>query len=233
MMRHFKALGLALAAVLAMSAMASAAAQAAPAELTAEKYPVTLTGEQVTTPPLNELVIGNGARRVSCTTANLHGTIAGPTTVITLTPTYNGCTSTGGLPATVTMKGCDFTLSGNTATASTGTLSANVVCTAPNEITVDIYATPAKHTANERACEYHIKPQGPLNAGEYHNLGAGTTRDIEATLKVENIHTVNTVGTKLLCGLAAGETGFSSLIGSVTLKGEVDSTFEHIGIFIS
>ncbi len=229
MIRNFKALGLALIAVFAMSALVASAAQAAAGEFTAESYPVTLTGSQVGT---NTLTVGNGARVVSCTTASATGTLAGTSTTLTLTPSYSGCTSTGALPATVTVNGCDFSLTSNTVTATTGTGSATVACPAGKEIIVDIYASAAKHAENVRACEYHIAAQGPLSAGEYHLEGAGSTREITATLAVKPA-TKNTVGSKLLCGLAAEETGTSTLAGTQTLTGENAAGTAHIGVFVS
>jgi hypothetical protein len=229
MIRNLKALGLAVVAVLAMSAVVASAAQAEAGTVTAEKYPVTLTGSQVGT---NELVVGNGARRVSCATANAHGTLAAASTSLTLTPSYSTCTSTGGLPVTVTVNGCDYNLAPTKVTATTG----NVICPAGKQLVVDVYATAAKHTENVRACEYQIGEQKGLSAGEYHLEGAGTTREITATLNVTNIVTKNTIGSKLLCGLAAGETGTSVLTGTQTLTGEEDppgAEPKHIGIFIS
>ncbi len=229
MIRNLKALGLAVVAVLAMSAVVASAASAETGTVTAESYPAKLTSTQVGT---NELSIGNGARKVSCTTATVSGELTAATTTLTLTPTYTNCTSTGALPATVTLNGCDYLLHPTKVTATTGTGTVDVVCPAGKEITVDIYSS-SEHIPANIKCEYHIKAATGYAAGEYHLIGAGTTREIQATLNVVKIHTVNTVGSKLLCGLAAAETGTSTLTGTQTLTGENPSTGAHIGVFIS
>ena len=70
MSRKLKGLGLAMIAVLALSAMSATAAQAN--NVTAPKYPVTLTGLDTNSEhgKLARLTVGNGARYVECTTAN-------------------------------------------------------------------------------------------------------------------------------------------------------------------
>jgi hypothetical protein len=227
-MNNFKPLGLALVAVLAMGIVVASAAQAS--TVTAESYPATITGAQVGT---NELSIGSGARKVTCSTATAHGTLASPgVSTITLAPTYSGCTSTGGLPLTISTNGCVYTLSPTSVTATTGTGLVAIDCPAGQEITIDIYENAAGHASDTEKCEYHLKPQGPLAAGEYHNEGTGSTREISITLKL-SIHTVNTVGSALTCGLSAGATGTSALSGTQKLKGEADGGGAHIGVFVS
>ncbi len=229
MSHKLKALGLAMVAVLAMSAVVASAASAAAGIFTSEKSPVTLTRSQEGT---NEWSIGTGARKVSCATASAQGTASNGATSLTLTPTYTGCTSTGGLGMTVTVNGCDFVLHPTTGTATSGTETMDVVCPVGKEITFDVYGN-GEHIPANIKCEYHIKAQTGVAAGTYKDIGAGTTQEITETLNVTGVHTVNTVGSKLLCGLAAGETGTSTLAGAQVLTGENAAGTEHIGISIS
>ncbi len=229
MTRKLKALGLASIAVLAMSAVVASAAQATAGTLTAESYTTTLTETQVGT---NQWTIGTGVRVVTCASSLTHGSLAGPAGAVTLRSTYTNCTSTGGLPVTIT-NSCDYITSWTKVTATTGTEKIDISCPAGKAIVIDVYASAAKHTENVRACEYTIEEQKGLVAGEYHMEGVGTGRDLTTTLNVQKIVTKNAVGSKLLCGIAAGETGTSTITGTETLKGENPITFLPVGIFIS
>jgi len=109
MIRNIKALGLAVVAMLAMSALVASAAQAEP--ITTQKltagagvsYPVTLTGgagvgvEKFTTE----------AGTVECA-SSYHATLAAASTTLTATPTYTSCKAFGFLSATVVNDGCAY-----------------------------------------------------------------------------------------------------------------------------
>src|SRR6186713_2450887 len=117
MTRMFKALGLAVAATAALVAMMAPAAQAETGALTAVEYPTIITGEQG---PGASFDLG-AVRNVECATADLSGTLFGPTDPVTLKPIYAGCVSNpGGFPATVTTNGCDYLL-GVSKPGTTGT----------------------------------------------------------------------------------------------------------------
>jgi hypothetical protein len=229
MTRKLRTCWLTAIALLAFSAGLVSAGQAAAGTITAESYPVKLTGTQVGT---NTLTIGNGARTVSCTTATTQGTLAAASSTATVTPTYSGCTSTGGLPVTYTLNGCDFAVHVSPVTATTGTKTFDVSCPAGQEITIDVYSSAHNHTTDIQECQYHIPSQTGLSAGEFHLDGAGTTRTATTTMLLP-MSIESTAGSKLLCGLAAGETGTATLKGTQTLKGENSGTGAHIGIFVS
>jgi hypothetical protein len=222
MTRNFKAFGLAMVAALALSAVVASGAQAATASVRAGSYPATLTGNQKT---VNVLSVGGGVRKVSCKTAIFHGTITAAADPVTLTPTYSECNSEPGGPATVTMNGCDYDLYPNSVTATTGTGTADLTCPAGKEVEVHIYENAEKHAKGESLCTYDIPPQTNLSAGEYHNETNAATgkKDITATLNVTNIATKSTVNAKILCGIAPGATGTSTLSGSVTLTADEDN----------
>jgi hypothetical protein len=137
MTRNLKALGLALAAVLALSAIAAQGASAVPHKFEITKIPADITSENVgnsvfeTTP---------GGVKVECTKTTATGTVAEPNpTSITLTPKYEGCTSPIGA-AVVTDEGCAKTLTVNNQettpgpTAGVNTLPVDLKCTAGGRI---------------------------------------------------------------------------------------------------
>jgi hypothetical protein len=233
MIRNLKALGLALVAVLAMSAVAVSAAQAE-GVVTAENYPVTLTGTQEN----NNIFKVGAVRSVECKKATLDSTLTGPTkTALTTTAAYGECSSSpSALPATVNMNSCDYTLTANTPVApanTTGSATVSVFCgTAGDGIHVTVYKG-VPHT--ETACTYKIDPTDPevlKGTIEYHNIGAGTTREITAELNLKEIKTTVLTGTKLLCGGAAGETVNSTYTGNVVITGE-NAFSEHVGVWVA
>jgi hypothetical protein len=222
MTRNFKAFGLAMVAALALSAVVASGAQAATASVQASSYPATLTGNQKTT---NVWSVGGGVRKASCKTAIFHGTLTAAADPVTLTPTYAECTSEPFGPVTNTMNGCDYAFHLNSVTSTTGTMTTDIRCPAGKEVQIYLYESAAKHASGEALCTYDIPPQTNLSAGEYHNETNAATgkKDITATLNVTNVAVKSTVSAKILCGIAPGATGTTTLSGSVTLTADEDS----------
>jgi hypothetical protein len=188
MTRNLKLFGLAVGAMLAMSSMLASAAQAETGALTSGGFPSIVTGEQLggVTFDIGEAPI----RTVECA-SNLDATLVGPTDPVTFTPTYANCTSQPGgpTPVTITMNGCDYTigfgLPGTTQQPlTTGTMHAWVNCPAGQQIEIHVYENAALHAGNVSTCTYDIKPQGPVNAGIYHNT-FGAIPDVDATINAK------------------------------------------------
>jgi hypothetical protein len=222
MTRNFKAFGLAMAAALALSAVVASGAQATTASVRAGSYPATLTGEQKT---VNVWSVGGGVRKTSCKTAVFHGTLTAAADPVTLTPTYAECNSEPGGPVTFTMNGCDYDLYPNSVTASTGTMTTDLTCPAGKEVEMYLYENAEKHVKGEPLCRYDIPAQTNLSAGEYHNETNAATgkKDITETLNVTNVAIKSTMNAKILCGIAPGATGTTTLSGSVTLTADEDN----------
>lgn len=189
MMRKIRALGIAVAATLALSAALASAAQAETGVLTTGGFPSIVTGEKVN--PAPAFIVG-GVRTVFCGTADLDATLFGPTDPVTFRPTYEGCTSEPGFtPVTVTRNGCDYVIGfGKPGTtnqpAGTGTMRAWVNCPAGQVIEIHVYENAFAHAANVSTCTYDIGPQGPVPAGVYHNTGAaGMVPDVAATINAQ------------------------------------------------
>jgi hypothetical protein len=225
MTRNLKALALAVGAVLSMSAVLASAAQAETGVLTAPQYPAIVTGEQAAGAVTFD--IGPGPMKtVSCATADLDGTLFGPTDPVTLKPKYENCTAMPGfMPTTITTNGCDYTLGvsrpGTTGQpAGTGKLGAAIDCPAGQSIEIHIYENAFTHAANMALCTYDVLPQPAVPAGIYHNT-PGPPKDVLATLQA-GFTTRNTIGPVAVCGANPNEHLPVTLTGNYTLRGYED-----------
>jgi len=216
MYRNLKALGLALVAVFAMSAIAASAAQAQPT-LTSEVSPVTLTGS------------GGGyesgeklhafGQSVECEGSTFHTALtATPATEIVAEATYGPeCrTAVQHLPATVTMNGCTYRFY-NLKFVAAGHYDATVdiVCPPEKVIEVHIYATHTTHTEKKSLCTLTVPPQKEL---EKATITTTTTPgrsfgDLKIEGTIKKIHVIQHRNS-ILC--PAGET---TLEGEETVPG--------------
>ncbi len=168
MTRKIKTLGVALFAVLALTAVMASAASAA--SYTASSYPVTGTAISEVG---NDVFTTEGGT-VECK-SHFHATLGGTSKDLTVEPTYSGCKAFGFLSAEVT--GCKYTF-----TEPTGT--------APN-FTVQVHVIGAC-TIKASTCHVTVPVQGPLNHVGITNLATG---DVSVKATVSNInYTVNTDG---------------------------------------
>jgi hypothetical protein len=203
-MQNFRVLGLALIAVVALSALAVSAAQAT-TSLHSEEEKTRIEGTQVTQ---NKWIFDGG--NFVCTSAVYHGTTTAKTvTTITLTPTYSGC-SFAGRAATMDTNGCDLFLF-IVGSSFPVTATMDIVCPFGKELTV---------TVPSIECTIHIEPgQNGLSHITFANGGAGTTRDALATLAVKGITYTET---KPCPGSNGSTTNNGQLTGTVTFKGFKD-----------
>jgi len=156
MIRKFKVLGLAMVAVLAMSAVVASAASAT--NFTASSYPTSATASS----PIGNDDFKTEAGSVECA-AHFHvGPLSKASETVTVNPTYTGCKAFGFLNATVNMNGCDYTFNVN------GSVTVN--CPAGKSIII---------TAG--TCETTIGAQGPLNKVDLANSGTGISAQATVT----------------------------------------------------
>ena len=182
MIRNIKALGLAFAAVFAMSAVMAAGAQAA--KFTASAYPANGSGGQTT-----EHIFHVQGQTVKCKTATFKGTLNAASSEITITPHYTECTAFGFIGATIDMNSCDFLFTTDAVSTTVGTV--HVLCSKAND----------SITITAGGCVVHIPPQTPtVNKVEYKNQSGG----VLVTSKAEGIHSNVTSG--FGCTLASKET---------------------------
>lgn len=212
MIRKFKGMGLALFALLAMSAFASTASAQFESEAEHTILSVGSSGMQKFAPSA-------GGATVECETINIdNATISSPsktTTTVTVEPTYNNCLPFLGIAATsVHTNGCDyvFHLADN---ATSG--SVDVECPTATGIQITVGSI----------CTYEIDSQTGLNTVNYSNTGSGTTREVNLNPNVGGITSQRTTN-HFFCP-AAGNTGTYSGTSTVTGRSAGGS---HVGVFV-
>jgi len=220
MIRKIKVMGLSCVAVLALGAMSASAAQSASWD--AEKTPASITA---TSAAISHWTMGNGARVISCASKHT-GLLPSTKFYIDVTPEYSGCTSTGGLPATITANGCTFAWTPTSVTTGTQTIN----CPVGEQMTFNVYANATKQKEGITACEATIAAQGPLNGLGFSNQGAGKERYVAMTTNI-SIKANALKGSKLLCGAAAGESFWIS--NSANLNATGSDSWGAVGIFIA
>ncbi len=206
MVRNLKALGIALVAVFALSAVVASAASAEPALFTAEGIGAAETAEVSggQTAAGKDTFTLNGLK-LTCTTATLSGKAlaAGPSsTNITLTPKYEGChVVIAGLTKTVTVTpnkcGYQFNATKNT---PAGTLKADLTieCATGEGIEIHIYST--ANTETTTTCTYIVTHQ-TINGGITLTNKAGGTITAVPNLNVSTDNTIKSA----VCGQNAVE----------------------------
>ena len=201
MARNVKALGLALVAVLALSAVGASAASAQEGQglLTSEKAtPVTLTAKEAGGVGANAFTAFGS--KVECPGSTYtghkynvtpHAFILSGASRITLTPDYTqeNCVAAGIWRMTVEMNGCDYVLHiGNTippGNEDTYSVTTDIVCPAGKSIAVEIYKTEPKHDNDEPFCISDLKDQAGIKGAHATDLGNG---HIAITGTFEGIH---------------------------------------------
>ena len=171
MTRNLKVLGLAITAVLAMSAVWAVSAQAADPELhcTSTTANCNITGNEITTHTFN--VEGGNVRCRS----RLSATIPKTATAASVSAEYNECRAFG-VAATVRMEGCTYTLT-NVAASSPATANVSVACPAGRNIVVNAPSIP---------CTINVGTQGPLAHIVFSNRGTEPTH-VNANITVSAI----------------------------------------------
>ncbi len=205
MSRNLKVLGLALVAVLALTALVGSTAQANEnGKFTAATYPSTSSGIDTGT---HEFTAAGGS--VKCSHGTFSGTSSEASTTQTITPVYEECTAFGFVGATVTMNGCDYMFH-LTGTGAGGSYNGNVdiVCPTGKEITVD--AGP---------CTIHIPGQNGLGAVTFTNATSGGISDIVNHANVSGIKG-SLVKNNFLCFFTAGPFTNGTYTGSTTITGK-------------
>jgi hypothetical protein len=145
MMRNVKSLGIAVTAVLAMSAVTASAAQA---EFTIGAGGNTVTATQI---GINEFVVPESGQ-VECTTATGDASASGTVADLSFAPSYSGCTAFG-QPANIATNSCIFTLTTNSTVhicQSGGPSSITVTSGGASICTITVGAQTAAMTLHNR-----------------------------------------------------------------------------------
>jgi hypothetical protein len=222
MTRNIKVLGLALMVTFALSAVVASAASAKH-HFWAELAPTVGTGEQVA-----QNIFTTSAGEVKCNTAKFEGTQGTElASELTVTPTYTSCTAFGFATTHVKMNGCDYLFTTPTVDLGGGQFTGappHVKC--PGVAQIEI--TPTFPIFGGSVCTVKIPPQTPTSGHViYKNEGAGITRDVLVTAKVEGIHYTSDSST---CGPTGKTNTDGKYTGSVTLQGfqDTDATKDNV-----
>jgi hypothetical protein len=223
MIHNLKALGLALMAAFALSAVVASAASAQnQGWLTTDGTDVTLTGTETGGAGANALTAFGGT--VECPGSvytghkvltvketeegKKHERIPNKSTTATITPHYKqtndkgepNCVVAGtGLTVTVDMNGCDYVVHiGTKIVAGEYKVTYDIVCPTGKDITVTIFhSTNPKHEGTPY-CTMHIPPQNGLVGGRAKNTTSGHIGLLGTVEGIEIIRTKHGAGT-LLC----------------------------------
>jgi hypothetical protein len=229
MIHKLKALGLALVAVFATSAIVASAASAAQGTLTT--FPagktVIATGEQVGEHEFSltdHLIDGRPTILTTCRKATFTGTagLATGATSVIVHPAYTECTGPFGGAATITTTGCDYKLAVGESTAGGWHVTTDVVCTAGSVIKI-VTGT----------CEVTVGAQTGLTTSEVTNSGSvspETSMDLLLHTKLTGIkYTV--VKDNIGCPLS-GTGAFSKgdYNGTTTMNAHDSTTKAAVGI---
>jgi hypothetical protein len=173
MTRNLKVLGLALAAVFAMSAVVASAASAQLQGFATSTGPFTLSISETGAKGSTSNALTMFGTKIECFGSVYVGHKVGSTTELipsgskeaTITPTYNEkecrAFTTEENEMTVETNGCDFVLHIGETTEKAGTygLSTDVVCPTGKMIHMSVWALGAKHETNNRLCTLKIPEQ--------------------------------------------------------------------------
>ena len=212
MKRNLKALGLAMVAVFALSAVAASAAQAANHHLTVPTAPAIVTAEDTVNTVFS---MTGGNRKIECATTKYEGTVSETTsTEVTVAGTYGGCTVKGGgeISATVDVKHCALILTGET--DANGDAKTHIECAEGNEIHIT-------YSVFGSACTVAITPQTPEGGVHYEQAEpVGQKKDVTVTFTIKGI-TYHEIGGGF-CP-ASSTTHDGTLNGTVTAKAYKDN----------
>lgn len=200
MTRNLKVLGLALAAVLAMTAVAASSASAHYV-FTSEAGSTSVTGSQI-----GKHKFTTGGQSVECSIAKFSGTQTGTSAnELTITPTYETCTYAG-KTTHVTMNGCDYLFTGAT-TADGKHGIVHVKCPVGKVIEVHITDFPSAGLT----CTLTIAAQTP--AGGYTANNAAVGKDVEVNATASGIKITPHGSGNCLFLVTGVYTGLSTLQG--------------------
>jgi hypothetical protein len=212
MMRSFKALGLALIAAFAMSAIAASVASANEFHSSATNTTLTVASNED-----QKFLYEKEGKTVKCTKVGGSGTATAQTLKeVTFKPDYQGCTVDGIAfsSAQVSFNECDYTFTIDVAGKNEG--KTHVACVGTSQITITV------KVFGVSVCTFHIGKQTPKGVSD-EKQGSGN-------IIVEPTET-GIVGSRQggsECGSASSTSG--SYTGSVTILGEKTGTQEKVSI---
>jgi hypothetical protein len=225
MIRNLKVLGVALAAVFALSAVAASTASAQNGTFTSTG-PVTLTATenagQKNAFTLFGLEIACPGSTITAHKLNEtpHKFIPNDSSTATISPHYKEpCTGNpGAFPVTISMNGCDYAITlGTTVVANQYNTTFHIVCPGANQVTIVLFTNATRHAENRPFCKLHIGTQSNL-AGATANDNLNGTIQLNGTIKGIAAQRTNGGEDPLLC--AASQTTMAEDHTNVTFSGK-------------
>jgi hypothetical protein len=215
MIRKLKALGVAITAVLALSAVAASGAQAF--EFTSSNtakagHPHEHTISHGTQTTSHVFTAGEGFGGISCAVAEFEGTGTGTDTTVRSLPTYENCKDSFGRTAHVSTNGCEYEFHAKVKVNSdlyTGT--SNLLCPTGKSITVEITSS------GSVVCTVHIGPQTGISPIKF-ELGTSQPTDIVVNSEAANVKSTTTGGF-FSCGVSEGSHTDGTYTGKTTVTG--------------
>ena len=211
MNRKIKALGLALVAAFAMSAVTASAASAI--EFHAGGAHTLLNGSQTGN---HSFTVGSGFGAITCKVAKFTGTTTKTTEASqVITPEYKECTDSFGRKVDVTISATyEFT------PPASATAAANVHVKGSFTLSIT-------NAEGKQICHVEVNAQTNNNI-VYHNVANG---DVEVTTTTNNV-TTTTAGGVLNCGVGNGHHAGGSYTGDTLLAG-TDTAGNNVNISVS
>jgi hypothetical protein len=195
-----KALGLALVAALALTAVMASAASA---QFTSNKEHTIISGFQQE--KNHVFSAGSGFYSISCSTILVNGTLIGTNDAdLTITPTYETCKDTAGRTVDVDNSKLTYTFTRTGAVAGTPV----------GEIHVSGGITFTTTSGGSVVCTTVIKVPQSINGVTYHDNGSG----IKVTTGASNVIST-TSGGILNCGISNGEHTAGTYDGTTNMTG--------------
>lgn len=215
MIRNLKTLGVALVAIFAMSAVVASAASAVTEGQLTSDGPVTLLGTETGEPQDNSLTFNGKVLTCPGTTytghkynVTPHELIPNGAKTVTITPHYRNCVSSGPIPVTVDMNGCDYVFHlGEKISEHTYGITADIVCNGGGQITITAFSS-SSHAL--KVCTQKVKTATGLTGLHVkHTTSPADDIDLTGTLEVD-------VEQSGVCGALSGK---GVLHVDVTVKG--------------
>jgi hypothetical protein len=207
MTRNLKALGLAIVAALALTALVVSSASATNPQFHSEDAHTNITGEQEVR---NTFSVNAGT--IHCSTATFEGTSSlATTTQLTIAPTYKSCNLTTvtleTLEAVVDMNGCHYLFTSN------------------GEVHLNCPSAPIRVTAP--LCTVTVHPQ-TVKSVDYVNVGEGKTRSVTVTSTATSLAYTQSS----FCPTGGGSFNNGTYAGSVTTTC-AETEKNHVGCWWS
>lgn len=217
MKRNLKALGLALVATFAMSAVAASAAQANFTQ--PQGQPAVFTGKEEGGPTKNFFQItGVNGPKTHCEETKYEGTLAAASSELTVTPHYTKCKATSGgitIDTNIDLNGCHYIFYVDTKNPlGGGTGSVEIVCPTGGQIEV-----------TTSLCDTDIPPQKIVGGVTYKNVENG---DVTVEARIVEKITYKETKTSIFGPCTNNHhTSDGSFTSDVLVEGFVDNGTHH------